>query len=376
MINKLITVLSTLALSTVAVAETDGFKLSGDFATSIFSESGNGTNTVTTTNGLNGSNGIGTGAYGNTTNSSNDDFSVDLAEINLEKGMGDSTIVFGIGYGRMFDRINYSIGAGSTAPKSTLNLTNAYFAHKVGDTGLSFKLGKFESFLGYESYNYADNMNYTRGHSFNFTMPWYMTGLNVNYNFNNMVDLGVYVVNSSQNTDLDENKAKHVGASVGVTPVEGLKIKLNYLTGHDGAITGSTSLASEMKAQTMNGIISYSFNNMMDFAFQYVNKTMEPVAGGAEQEISSMALYAGYKTEMFGAGLRYEMLDDKNGLAFGVPENDVNSITATVWYNVDQNTAIKAEYATHSADKQTFTKDDGSTDDGMSNYGLGLTYRF
>lgn len=369
MINKLIVALSTLALSATAVAETDGFKISGDLAASWFRESGNGQN-------LMGTGAIGAGTAGNT---SNNTVSVDLAELKIEKGMGDSSVVMGIGYGRVFDRIN-SLADAAGGTKSTLNLTNAFFAHKFGDTGLSLKLGKFESFMGHETYNYKSNMNYTHGYAFNFTMPWYLTGANLNYNFNNMVDVGLYVVNSSLGTDRDENHAKHTGVSVGITPVEGLKIKLNYLSGHDG-ISTAPAIPVEMNTKTMNAIVSYSFNNMMDFAFQYVNKKSEPVAGGDDAQLNSMSLYAGYKSEMFGGGLRYEMFDDKQGIVSSLgstlgTQNKIKAITLTGSYNVDQNTSFKVEIASHSADKEVFKKDDGAATDKIMNYGLALVHRF
>ncbi|MBY0316954.1 MAG: porin [Bdellovibrionales bacterium] len=375
MINKLVVALSTLALSATAVAETDGFKLSGDFAASAFHTSAKNNASSTAQPGF-GTGAIGLGAAsGNASASNSGDFSVDMAELNLEKGMGDTTIVMGLGFGRVFDRINSSLDSNGDI-KSTLNLTNAYLAHKFGDSGFSARVGKFESFLGYETYNYSENMNYTHGHAFNFTMPWYMTGLNVNYAMN-MFDFGVYAVNTTANIDADENSNKHLGASVGVTPIEGLKVKLNYLSGHDGG-TGFAIAATEQSTQTMNGIVSYSFNNMLDVAFQYVNKSMEPTTGGTETEISSMALYAGYKMEMWGIGARYEMLDDKDGMAFGAAsvDNKVNSITVTGWYNFDQNASVKLEYASHSSDKAIFNDDNGAADDKLSSYGVGVSYRF
>ena len=69
--TKLVSMLAMLVFANVAAAEQDGFKISGDFATSIFSETGDGTNAAYPS----------TGAIGGRTGLSNDDsLSVDLME--------------------------------------------------------------------------------------------------------------------------------------------------------------------------------------------------------------------------------------------------------------------------------------------------------
>jgi hypothetical protein len=380
--------LAVLAFANVATAEQDGFKISGDFAGSIFSEKGKGGNSGAPSSGAIG-NGAGAGgvADGNDTAAS-----IDLAEINIEKAMGNSSIVLGIGYGRIFDTINYTLdvgnlGAGAPA-KSTLNLTNAYFQHKLGDTGLSFRFGKFESFMGHENYNYMDNMNYSRGYAFYYTMPFYLTGLNANYVINEMFDIGLYVVNSTANTDIDENRSKALGAALNIKPMEGLAVKLNYLSAEEGN-SQSATLPTAAKASTMNAIVSYQWN-MMDFAFQYVDKSSDPNAGGDKVKMNVMGLYAGYKADVWGAGLRYEMAKYDAGstmdnafstdlatIPAGAKEdNKISAITASAWYDVDTNARVKLDIASHSSDEEVFVDKDGVADDKMMVYGLGFMYRF
>lgn len=355
--KKLITTLAVLAMTSVATAE-EGFKISGDVATSIFTGSGE--------------NPQGTGAAG-LAGSTKSDFSVDLAELNLEKTLGNTSVHLGLGFGRLFDNINYSIGTGAAAPKSTLNLTNAYINHKIGDTGLSVKLGKFESFMGYETYNYMDNMNYTRSYAFYNTMPWYHTGLNLNYG-TEMFDVGLYVVNSTLNIDTDENKTKTLGASVAVRPMEGLSVKLNYLTGKINNLTTLVTFNPIKEDLTIiNAIAAYTVSNF-DVAVSYTLNTQEEDTGAAtEEELSSLAAYLGYKMESWGAGLRYEMFNDKPSVG---AENDISAFTLSGYYDVDQNARVKLEVGTHSGDLATFVDDDGVADDKMTFYGAAFMYRF
>lgn len=373
--KKMISMLAALAFSSVAVAETEGFKISGDFATSIFSDSGKG-------NGNNVNMPL-TGAIEPNGASTHNDFSVDMLELNVEKAMGNSNIVVGIGYGGIFNQINNIIDtaapsalAGVNAPKKTLNLTNAYFGHKFGDSGFSMKLGRFESFMGYETNNYMDNLNYTRSFGFNYTMPFFHTGVGAMYG-HEMFDVGLYMVNSHFNTDLDDNQNKSFGVSASLKMVENMMLKVNYLTGKEG-----TNFTNLMDVNTLNVNIGYMIANI-DLAFAYVNKKMEGGITGltGEADIQSMALYAGYKMDSWGAGLRYEMVTDDDGMipngTTGFVDNSFNNITATGWYDIDTNARLKLEVISMSADKVgSFSDDKGALDDAAMSYGAGFMYRF
>jgi hypothetical protein len=371
--NKIVMTLATLAFASVATAGEDGFNISGDIATSVFMESGKGANAK--------GNGTGAPTFAPFNAENSGDFSVDQMEIQLEKAMGNSGVVAGIGYGRIFDTINNTTFGG--APKSTLNLTNAYFHHKVGDTGLSFKLGKFSSGVGYESYSYMNNLNYTRSYAFTDMNPWFFTGLQADYMINEMISVGAVAANGADNSDGDVNESKHMGVNATIKPMEGLSVKLNYLTGRDGGdLVVAPGNADYYDTTRINATIAYTLNSMYDFAFHYSDLSKEgadDVAALRDVEATSMALYAGAKMEMWGAGLRYEMVSDDDGLIFVTTptnSNDVAVITATGWYNVDQNAVLKVEIASTSADEKVFVDDEGVTDDAMMTYGLGFMYRF
>jgi len=361
-VSKIISALAVLAFATVASAADEGFKISGDLATSIFFEDGKGANAV---NGVQ----VGQGSPGSPlSGNANGDFSVDLLEINLEKALGNSSFALGIGYGRMMGYINSTISG--AVPKDSLNLTNAYFQHKVGDTGVWFKLGKFESGMGYESYNYMDNMNYTRGFAFTQTMPWYFTGLHVGYT-HEMFDIGVTLANSTQNTDLDENRSKVAVVHASVKPMENLGIKVNYLMGQQG-----DGFAALEDLSILNAIVTYD-HQMFTAAFEYVMRTEEEAIAtpATEDTWNTMALYLGYKMENMGVGLRYEMLNSEFAPA---ADADNDAVTLTGYWDPDQNARVKLEIGMHNGEANTFTKGGNppTAEDGMMFYGLGVMYRF
>jgi hypothetical protein len=367
--TKMISMLAVLAFASVATAADEGFKISGDVATSYFSESGSGNNSV------------GTGASGAV--SSNDSFSVDMVEVNLEKSLGNSGMVLGIGYGRIFENVSSILdpanvqvgtvstgaGAGGTvlghAPKNTLNLTNAYFHHKLGDTGLTFKLGRFGTGIGLESYRYMDDMNYTRSYGFGMK-PYFMTGLNVMYS-HDMFDVGVTVANSTANTDTDDNANKTVQVSASVKPMEGLAVNLHYL------VSKTDAGAAEKDLTLGNLNVTYKYQ-MMDFALDYIMTNTEPVvASPGKDKESSIAAYAGYTMDNMGAGLRYEMykVDPNAGTS-----STINAYTLTGYWDADQNARVKLEVGMQKGEATSFKDKDNAAKDSMNFYGAAVMYRF
>jgi hypothetical protein len=366
--NKIVMTLASLAFASVAVAGEDGFRISGDIAASVFTESGKGANQFPGAGGA-----IGAGE-------NNGDFSVDMVELQLDKTMGNSGFVVGIGYGRLFEGINNTIDSNTAGPRSTLNLTNAYFHHKFGETGLALKVGRFAANLGFESYNYMNNMNYGRSYGFYLLNPFFFTGAALDYNVNDMVSVGVVVANTNENSDIDENESKVMGVNATIKPMEGLTLKVNYLSGRDGS-TDSVAPATPgdyVDTTRINVAATYALNSMYDFGLAYNSLTTEDASDAVvieEQTATSIALYAGAKMETWGAGLRYEMFDDGDGM-FTVADNAHDIITLTGWYNLDQNAVLKLEIAQTSADKPELVDDNFAADDSMMSYGLGLMYRF
>ncbi len=376
---KIISVLALSAFAVSAAAQDEGFKISGDFASSIFVESGKGANSTFPLTGAVNTN----PAAATLAGENSGDFSVDQVEINLEKTVGNSGIVLGLGFGRMFDLINNSVSTGAAAPKSTLNITNAYFHHKVGDSGLTFKLGKFSVQPTNESYRYMDNVNYTRSGAFTYMNPWFLTGAAADYAVNDMITVGAVVANTTYNLDADENESKHWGVNATIKPMEGLNLKLNYLSGKEGTIPAAAAIGfggvGYTEADRINATVGYTFGSMYDVAVHYSSLNQDPVNPGpgvTDATATSIALYAGAKMETWGAGLRYEMLNDDDGLLFGPLDNQVDTITVTGWYNLDQNLSVKAEVVSMSSDVAVFQDDEFAADDAAMSYGLGFLYRF
>lgn len=360
-------------LATAGAAQADeGFKISGDFAASYFLESGAGGNNPGLVN--------------------HDNIQVDQVELNIEKMMGNSSIHMGIMYGAVnsgFNAITDSVtGAGSGAGniKNTLNLTNAYFAHNF-DFGLGLKVGRMATFMGSEDYHMMNNNNYNFSYGFTNLVPKFLTGLALDYNVNDMVNVALYAVNTAgtvtgsadANSDGDGNKNTSFGLSVGVTAVENLVLKVNYLTGKEGP---TTALG---KQDIMELVAKYTMD-AFNFGLDYTSRSFELDATGSEkQTTNSIAGYVGWAQEGYGASLRYEMFDDPDGIVTNggtvgtknsARDNDLSVITISGYYDMDTNARLKLEVAQTSSDKKIFVDGDGAADDSNTYYGAALMYRF
>lgn len=369
MIKQTIMALATFAIAFGAQAQEEGFKISGDFAASYNWDDTKEANNTTPALG------------------EHNQLTVDLVEINLEKMMGNSKIHLGIGYGAIIQQTNGTNVPGTVAgtvdpltgaPKNTLNLTNAYFQHTF-DFGTSFRVGRMATFLGYESYNYMNNLNYNRSRAFDNLFPWWLTGLEVSHNFADTINVALYAVNTQASTDGDDNRNASFGASVAFTGVENLLVKANYITGKEGN-NGSTGAARE---QAVMEILAKYTMDAFDFGIDYMSQTNDfDAIGAADADASSIAAYVGWNQEDFGAALRYEMVDDGDLLLSGaVPtgtDNDFSTWTLSGYYNADTNARIMAEIMMDSSDKKIWADDKGvaNQEDQLMRYTLGLMYRF
>lgn len=381
-IKKLIVILATLSFSVASFAmdeemggEKKPFSIYGDFATSMsFYDSENFTSQP-----LPGS------APQNPFNN-HDDFEVNLIEINLEKNWSKSKLHLSIGYGSTALAVN---GLGTTSSR-VLNVMNAYY--KMNSSyGLNFWVGKFESPVGFETYNHMDNAQFTRSWGF-LLAPFFSTGLGIEYG-QDMWNVGLIASNGSGADTDAADRNKTLGLVIDVDPMENLHFDLNYVTGTEG--TGGASINTGAIAANQISILDFTakfmLNEMFDFAVNYIDHAQKANTTGArELKASSVAAYVNANFGMFGLGLRYEMFDfdygiqpyNGPGVAIGTfnaanPDNSITAITLAAKAEIDQNALVMLEYRQDSSDDKIFgNKDATALEDSFSTITASLMYRF
>jgi hypothetical protein len=331
-----------------------------------------------------------------------DDFNLDLIQVQVEKHWSMSSLVVTIGYGTVADTVNFGATNNSLSLNS-LNVMQAYY-HMHTSYGLGFTFGKFQSPIGYETYNIMDNSQYNRSYGFSLA-PYFQTGIKLDYG-NDMYN-AAFIVSNGAGRDSDITRAgiadsnKSMAIAIDVDAIENLHIDLNYMTGTEGDAASAWPAFSTHQINTLDFSIAYMFNEMFDAAINYIDYSQTASAPGATTEkATSIAAYVNANFGMFGLGLRYEQFnfDDgvviRNGLvpagslvppqgspftrnAITGEDNSIQSITLAATAEIDQNARVILEYKQDTSDDANVWVDaDNAPTDTQNVVTLGLNYRF
>ena len=245
---------------------------------------------------------------------------------------------------------------------------NAYVALRapVGN-GIDFKLGVFDSVIGYESQDAGNNPNYTRswGHTF---APTQLTGLLASYRFNDIFSASVGVANS--------RSPQINGVVTGTTPVAGTQSQSMKAYTAALTLTAPDSLGFLKGGTLTAGVVdgraaTFAGTTGPDRTHIYVGATIptpiEALKVGAawdhanQDNLNDSDAIAGYvswqATEKLKLNLRGDYIDDGAALTgFAAPgaargaagvsavRTEVISTTATLDYALWANVISRLEY--------------------------------
>jgi hypothetical protein len=297
-----------------------------------------------------------------------DGFNLNVVQIRLEKPLDEGEWSAGYRVDLWAGPDANVLGTQSSATTDTqisadFAIRQAYVALRMPiGNGLDWKLGVFDSIIGYESVESGNNPNYTRsfGHSIE---PQTHTGLLASYRFNDMISASAGIANTkgpSINARAfgEDGKAesyKTYMASIALTAPESL-----------GFLSGSTLYAGFVNGLDENEARADYDNNAISY---YVGATLAtPVTGlrlGASWdyldvhalrgETWSVAGYASFQaTEKLSLHLRGEYLRDRGEQKFFTtdftePTSSTNpdralAITATAQYDLWKNVLSRVEF--------------------------------
>src|SRR5437667_5855543 len=288
-----------------------------------------------------------------------DGFNLDVIQLRIEKPLDETDWAAGYRVDLWAGPDANTLGTQSILASGTSDfaIRQAYVALRMPfGNGIDWKIGVFDSILGYESVESGNNPNYTRsfGHSIE---PQTHTGVLVSYRFSDLISASVGMANTtgasindrafnSVSSDTDHNKAesfKTYMASVALTAPENMGF-LKGSTLYAGVVSGFND--SEARADYDNNSTSYYVGGTLatpvtglrcGAAFDYLD--VHNVGNG---ETWSVAGYASYQaTEKLSLHLRGEYLRDRGDQKFFV-DSDGNStnpdralaVTATAQYDL------------------------------------------
>lgn len=321
-------------------------------------------------------------------------FSLELAEIELEKvpNPGEVGFKFDLATGDTMDQIFNGIKA--FYGDKSLTETDRFFQHAsvsyvapIG-RGLRFDAGKFVTHIGGETIEGIKNNNFSHTYFYSYAIPFQDTGVRINYPWTDNFYTELYVLNG-WNTTIDNDKQKSVGPSIGWT-IGPVSWYVNYLVGNESD-TVTAPIGSRSTYRTLLDSQLYYTLGALNLAANYDKGTQDkipgallaqPVVGNKNVNWSGYTFWVRYKvTDNFEPSLRYEIYNDPNGFTVGTVADRFTSATVTLNYRLGQGGShllVRPEYRWDKANKDVsiFKDKDGKDKDTQSTVGLNLVYYF
>jgi hypothetical protein len=152
---------------------------------------------------------------GSNTAGKNDGFNLDHINLTISKAMDEGEWAAGYKAELWFGDDAFGLATGNRGGAEDMAIKQAYVGLRapVGN-GIDFKMGVFDTAIGYEATNVADNPNYTRSLAWSL-QPTTHTGLSASYRFNDMFAVSGGVVNGRG--PVINAKVHNVGGAAGAT---------------------------------------------------------------------------------------------------------------------------------------------------------------
>ncbi len=318
-----------------------------------------------------------------------DGFNLDVVQLRIEKPLDESEWAAGYrvdlwaGPDANVLGTQSIFGLGSTkASTADFAIRQAYASLRtpVGN-GLDWKVGVFDSIVGYESVESGNNPNYTRsyGHSIE---PQTHTGILASYRFSDLVSGSVGIANTIgptinsrafapvEATNPYAESYKTYMASIAVTAPDsmgalaGSTLYGGVVNGFNNSILGSGLAAPELSAYVGATVATPVTGLRCGAAWDLLNVNTSVAGTKAEGEIWSLALYTSYQaTEKLSFHLRGEYVSGDvdhptflssraavdtligPGTIYGdTLENGIFAVTATAQYDLWKNVLSRIEF--------------------------------
>jgi hypothetical protein len=301
-------------------------------------------------------------------NSKQDGFNLNVVKLSLEKAMDESEWASGYKLDLLFgpDAVNYNASIAGTSTSlgysgSDFGIKQAYVALRtpVGN-GIDWKLGVFDSIIGYETFEAGNNPNFTRSYGYAIE-PTQLTGLLGTYRITdeiavaaglaNVATAGINARNTAGVTANGPTEGywdKAYMASIAVTApkdmgfLSGSTLYAGLVAGFAGGSDNVNPPGSDFQK---NYYVGATINTPVTglqagVAFDYVNNW------GGSSTTDSWAL-AGYLSYQASERLSFHGRIDYNVSKESQPppaaEIDLLSLTATIQYDLWQNVISRLE---------------------------------
>jgi len=281
-------------------------------------------------------------------------FYIDQVELDFSKAFGENIrIRADLDFGRLLS------GSGRNTAGTNFQLEQGYVTANIPvGNGVEFLIGRFNTPIGLEAVDRADNLALSFSNLFRYLRPHNTTGAKIYYAFNDSFDFHLYVVNNLVDTIGNDTPIPSYGARFGFTWGEKGKenvIGLSYAGGPEAAALGGNQMAH------LTHIGDLDFSLHLGDSFVIAGEGMfrqdnlggachvgGPAAGGANAGKNCKALSGqlllGYNfNETWGGWFRYGYLHDFQG-NYTTIDQQIHDFTIGGSYQVTEGAKIKLEY--------------------------------
>lgn len=305
-----------------------------------------------------------------------DGFNLDVVQLSLDKPMDESQWAAGYHVDLWLGPDANALGSQSTGVGADFAIRQAYVALRtpIGN-GIDWKLGVFDTIIGYESLSSPNNPNYT--HSYGFSIePTTHTGLLGTYRINDNVSIAGGIANTvgpvinsrafypvQQNNAYAESYKTYMG-SLAITAPD----NMGFLAGstlYGGVVNGfnNSFVGSGYAAPSLNAYVGGTFATPVtglrtglawDFVRvnSYSSTQAGVLAGKNKADIWSLAAYLSYQaTEKLSLHGRFEYVsgDIDQGFNTFAPlvygrNNGIFATTLTAQYDLWKNVLSRVEF--------------------------------
>jgi Putative beta-barrel porin-2, OmpL-like. bbp2 len=274
-------------------------------------------------------------------------------------------------------------------------IVNQLFAYYKVSDAVTFNLGQFNTFLGYEVISPTINVNYSTSYLFS-NGPFNHTGLRVDFASESGLVAKLAVMNPTDFVEFNPVNTYTLGAQIGKTTDAG-GIWLNFLYGdQDGTLDEDVDDIDTESAGTLFQADLTTGWNLSDAFYLGINTSYQTIGEGEVvtptgvedlgNDASSFFGIAVYPkltlSESFLLGLRGEYFSVKKGHPLASPitldgegSGDVVAVTLSGNYKVGGLTIIP-ELRIDKTSEDSFSKKDGDPTDQMVSLTLAAVYKF
>lgn len=286
-----------------------------------------------------------------------DTMNVSLVNLTVSKTEGQAGVVLDFVAGHTADIL-------SPNDETSKHIAQAFVHFTPKDhQSLKISAGKMFTHLGFETVKAKENWNYSRAMLFGYAIPFWHTGLAINYSWiPEKLSSGFYLYNET-NGLYELNRNKDLGAQLKWN--QGL-VELTY-----NVLTGTESTPSDgTRNRTLHELIATGFiTPQWSYAFDFVlGELQRAKASGHNAEWYSWTAALKWKPGKFYVSPRIEDYIDRSGVSIepssgskpALPQR-IRSGALTASYDCGDGLETRLEYRIDRSSSGTFTGDGGQT---------------